>query len=84
MSSCRLWRDTLGSPANSERQRNYARARGDGRVYTPQAVVDGIFHVNGANEAAIEMAMRNAGKRLEKASGKPLLMLPGTNRLSWT
>src|SRR5262245_59288247 len=25
------WRDTLGSPANSERQRNYARARGDGR-----------------------------------------------------
>ena len=36
------WRDTLGSPANSERQRDYARARGDGRVYTPQVVVDGI------------------------------------------
>src|SRR5262245_18780771 len=34
------WRDTLGSPANSERQRNYARARCDGTVYTPQAVVD--------------------------------------------
>ena len=31
------WRDTLGSPANSERQRAYARARGDGKVYTPQA-----------------------------------------------
>jgi hypothetical protein len=61
------WRDTLGSPANSERQRNYARARGDGRVYTPQVVVDGILHVNGANEAAIEMAMRNAGKRLQDA-----------------
>ena len=36
------WRDTLGSPANSERQRAYARSRGDGKVYTPQAVVDGI------------------------------------------
>ena len=59
------WRDTLGSPANSERQRNYARARGDGRVYTPQVVVDGVLHVNGANEAAIEMAMRNAAKRLQ-------------------
>jgi hypothetical protein len=59
------WRDTLGSPANSERQRSYARARGDGRVYTPQVVVDGLTHVNGANEAAIEMAMRNAAKRLQ-------------------
>src|SRR5262249_46886622 len=59
------WRDTLESPANSERQRNYARARGDGRVYTPQIVVDGILHANGANEAEIEMAMRNAAKRLQ-------------------
>jgi hypothetical protein len=59
------WRDTLGSPANSERQRSYARARGDGRVYTPQVVVDGLTHVNGANEAAIEMAMRNSAKRLQ-------------------
>jgi hypothetical protein len=59
------WRDTLSSPENSERQRDYALARGDGRVYTPQAVVDGITHVNGANEAAIEMAMRQASQRLK-------------------
>ena len=59
------WRDTLSSAANSNRQRDYARMRGDGSVYTPQVVVDGILHVNGANEAAIEMALRNAAKRLE-------------------
>jgi hypothetical protein len=59
------WRDTLSSAANSDRQRDYARMRGDGKVYTPQIVVDGVTHVNGANEAAIEMAMRNAAKRLE-------------------
>jgi hypothetical protein len=59
------WRDTLSSPANSGRQRDYARVRGDGMVYTPQVVVDGILHVNGSNEAAIEMAMRNATKRLQ-------------------
>ncbi|ODS03432.1 hypothetical protein AUC71_09795 [Methyloceanibacter marginalis] len=59
------WHDTLSSPENSERQRDYALARGDGRVYTPQMVVDGITHVNGANEAAIEMAMRNAERRLK-------------------
>jgi len=58
------WHDTLSSPANSERQREYARFRGDGSVYTPQVVVDGLIHVNGSNEAAIEMAMRNAGKQL--------------------
>jgi hypothetical protein len=58
------WHDTLGSPANSERQREYARARGDGRVYTPQMVIDGLIHANGSNEAAIEMAMRDAAKRL--------------------
>jgi len=58
------WRDTLSSAANSDRQREYARMRGDGSVYTPQVVVDGMTHVNGSNEAAIEMAMRNAAKRL--------------------
>jgi hypothetical protein len=59
------WHDTLSSPENSERQRDYARTRGDGRVYTPQVVVDGVTHVNGANEAAIEMAIRNSAKRLK-------------------
>ena len=58
------WHDTLSSAANSERQRDYAQMRGDGRVYTPQIVVDGIIHENGSNEAAIEMAMRNAATRL--------------------
>jgi hypothetical protein len=58
------WRDTLGSPANSERQRNYARARGDGHVYTPQMVVDGVTHVNGADEKAVREAVTMAEKKL--------------------
>jgi hypothetical protein len=58
------WHDTLSSPENSDRQRDYALSRGDGKVYTPQVVVDGIKHVNGANEAAIEMAIRTAERRL--------------------
>ena len=62
------WRDTLSSAENSERQREYARARGDGKVYTPQIVVDGIIHVNGGNEAAIEAAVRTAAVRLKDVS----------------
>ncbi len=58
------WHDTLASAANSQRQREYARARGDGSVYTPQIVVDGMTHVNGADEKAIERAMEAAQARL--------------------
>jgi len=58
------WHDTLGSAANSDRQREYARERGDGQVYTPQMVVDGIIHVNGADDAAIQHAIGAAEARL--------------------
>jgi hypothetical protein len=59
------WHDTLSSAANSERQREYARMRGDGRVYTPQIVVDGINHVNGSDAKAIAEAMQAAATRLK-------------------
>ncbi len=55
------WKDTLASPENSQRQRDYAAARGDGQVYTPQAVIDGIFHATGSNDSAIEAAIARAG-----------------------
>ncbi len=59
------WKDTFASPRNTERQRNYARARGDGAIYTPQAIVNGILHVNGASkpdiENAIDVTLKTAG-----------------------
>ena len=58
------WHDTLSSAANSDRQREYARARGDGRVYTPQVVVDGLIHVNGSDASAIAQATKDASARL--------------------
>ncbi|MCE7027522.1 DUF1223 domain-containing protein [Jiella avicenniae] len=51
------WKDTLGSPAHSARQRDYALRRGDGRVYTPQAVVDGAGHAVGSNAGAVSGLM---------------------------
>ncbi len=60
------WKDTLGSPKNSKRQREYANSRGDGMVYTPQIVVDGRVHANGAKAAEIETAL---GKTSADLSG---------------
>jgi hypothetical protein len=51
------WKDTFASARNTDRQRAYAKARGDGAIYTPQAVVNGSFHVNGAQKAEIDNAI---------------------------
>ena len=47
------WKDTLASAVSTRRQRAYAVARGDGLVYTPQVVVDGVDAHPGADRGAI-------------------------------
>ena len=51
------WRDTLASPENTARQQEYARAFGARSVYTPQAVINGRKHVNGAKRGKVEDAI---------------------------
>lgn len=61
------WKDTLASPKYTARQRDYARARGDGQVYTPQTVINGVRHAVGSREADIERAIsrsRSAAKKI--------------------
>jgi hypothetical protein len=54
------WRDTLASPANSQRQYSYAKTRGDMDVYTPQIIVDGTTHFVGSNHAVIRAAIERS------------------------
>jgi hypothetical protein len=61
------WKDTLASPKFSQRQKAYAKARGDGQVYTPQMVVNGVSHVAGSRKAEIDQA-------IQKFSGKDAAM----------
>lgn len=56
------WRDTLGSPVFSRRQRDYAARRGDGQVYTPQMVIDGRHHAVGSQKAAVFRAIAEAAR----------------------
>jgi hypothetical protein len=58
------WRDTLASPKFTERQRIYAVARGDGAIYTPQAVINGIAHENGSDETGIIHAIEMTGRMI--------------------
>jgi hypothetical protein len=61
------WKDTFGSPVHSERQRVYSSVRGDGEVYTPQAVINGQVHVNGSSRSSIDRGLSTGGDRLPVA-----------------
>jgi hypothetical protein len=71
------WKDTFADPRNTARQKAYARARGDGQVYTPQVVVDGSLHVLGSDRAAIERAIAQSRKNGVTVSLPVTLALAG-------
>lgn len=60
------WKDTFASAKNTERQRSYAKSRGDGAVYTPQAVVNGVTHVVGSDQKALEKALDEQAETFAK------------------
>lgn len=53
------WKDTLGKDSFAKRQKYYAKVRGDGQVYTPQAVINGAAHVVGSDRGEIERASKH-------------------------
>jgi hypothetical protein len=61
------WKDTLASPENTARQKAYATTFERKSVYTPQAVLNGRDHVNGASRGQIDTtlsAMERDGRGL--------------------
>ncbi len=54
------WKDTLGKAQYSQRQTAYAKARGDGEVYTPQMVINGAVHAVGSRKNLVEAAIAEA------------------------
>ncbi len=71
------WKDTLASPADSARQRAYARIRGDRQVYTPQIVVNGSMHVLGSDRAAIERVIAQTDRNAAIMSLPVLISMGG-------
>ena len=72
------WKDDFASPANTKRQRNYARVANKRSIYTPQMVIGGVDHVVGnrpaevrnqlakhdAKASAIDVTLTRSGDRL--------------------
>jgi hypothetical protein len=56
------WQDTLSRKENTERQFDYMRAFNSRSVYTPQAVINGRTHVNGANRGAVDGTLDSMAK----------------------
>jgi hypothetical protein len=64
------WKDTLADPRHTARQKAYSRMRGDGDVYTPQVVINGVVHALGSDKSAIKKALETARDRGAKLSVK--------------
>ena len=54
------WKDTLSNQFSTDRQRAYARHKGNGRVYTPQMVVNGGDEFVGSRSGSIKSSLNRA------------------------
>ena len=57
------WKDAFAAPANSERQRGYAREAGRKSVYTPQMIVNGVTDIVGARPMELSKAIAESSAR---------------------
>lgn len=51
------WKDSLGSPDNTQRQYAYREALGSRSVYTPQAIVNGSEHFVGSDQSKLSTSV---------------------------
>jgi hypothetical protein len=54
------WKDTLAQPEYTKRQMDYAHARGDTDVYTPQMIFNGAAHGVGSSKSAVAKSIVSA------------------------
>jgi hypothetical protein len=87
------WKDTLGAAPFSQRQYDYAKARGDMDVYTPQIIVNGGPHFTGTDKAAVTSALKetaNDGPAMSITTAQDMFNLqigagaaPGEDAMVW-
>lgn len=68
------WKDTLASPEFSQRQYDYAKARGDMDVFTPQMIVNGEKQMVGSHRSEVFAVLAQS----RKTSWPAALTISGT------
>lgn len=59
------WKDKFASPQNTRRQRNYARAKGERTIYTPQMIIGGTDPVVGSKSMKVgQLVQKHAEKKM--------------------
>ncbi|MDZ4790004.1 MAG: DUF1223 domain-containing protein [Hyphomicrobiales bacterium] len=59
------WKDTFAKKEHTVRQYAYATARGDGQVYTPQIVVNGVAHAVGSSSYKVDAAISSMKRAMQ-------------------
>lgn len=77
------WKDTFGSPEFTKRQRSYSRAMNERQIYTPQAIINGRSHMNGAYGDKIKSTAQNYIQSGESLT-VPIIVVENAGRLSVT
>lgn len=54
------WKDPYSQSAFSQHQRDYAALFGENSVYTPQMIINGRYHFNGANQRLMDQHLKIA------------------------
>ena len=65
--SAGLWKDVFSDPAYTKRQRRYAGRIRNGRVYTPQVVVDGVVQTVGSKRGRVLDLIERSGAAVKPA-----------------
>ena len=82
------WKDPFALPANTERQRVYARRLGLPYVYTPQIVAQGATQAVGSQRDSVGRAHRGGAARWRDSGRGPADRCRGRgaywNRRAWT
>jgi hypothetical protein len=74
------WKDTLALAGHGNRQRAYARVRGDRDVFTPQVIVSGSAQALGSDKAQVERAIAQS-RRLPTTLSMPLSLTVNDRKL---
>jgi hypothetical protein len=78
------WKDIYGKDEFNERQRDYARRRGDTRVYTPQVVVNGVSEGVGQSDSNLKDIIKKGQKSRKGERWAQLELVAGERKLKVT